>query len=388
MGLKKYKLAIAVKEPEYLKRLADYVRDGPFEGQWQVIAFTHAEAIKQYVKQGYKFDLLAAQPDLLHELKNDQNDVMLHIPIATLVLKLTENDKETQVLQFQSLPSLLQRLSEIRASFSIAHAPSMARDEASFHTRVITVLSAAGGVGKTAVAMHLVQAASSHSKRTFYLNLEQWNTSDAWLGYNDINESAPSEGLSELLYELKSQPEQLFSWLTQHRKRHPLLNGDYLSPCSNMEDRMTLTAEDASSILGVIVQSRQYDLIVIDLDSGLNDLHKAMIEQANQVLWVMDDSLSALNKQKLALQYGEQKWGELFARLISKFEYIKNRAVLTEHLTDLEGRIGLETVSIPLPEVPEWRVSNGAKLLSSPLFRASVERLFKYLVKEGGGGHC
>lgn len=383
--MKRYNLAIAVKEPEYLKRLADYVRNGPFEGQWQVIAFTHAEAIKQYVKQGYKFDLLAAQPDLLHELKNDQNNVMPHIPIAVLVLKLTENDTEPQVLQFQSLPSLLQRLSEIRTSFSSAQAPSIARDEASSDTRVITVHSAAGGVGKTALALHLVQAASSHSKRTFYLNLEQWNTSDAWLGNNDVNEAAPSEGLSELLYELKSQPEHLFSWLTQHRKRHPLLNGDYLAPCSNMEDRMTLTAEDAISILGVIVQSRQYDLIVIDLDSGLNDLHKAMIELADQVLWVLDDSTSALNKQKLALKYGEQKWGEQFACLISKFVFIRNRAAHTEHLTELDRRIGLEAISIPLPEVPEWRVSNGATLLSSPLFRASVERLFKYLMKEGGG---
>ncbi|WP_419871838.1 hypothetical protein [Candidatus Pristimantibacillus sp. PTI5] len=38
-----------------------------------------------------------------------------------------------------------------------------------------------------------------------------------------------------------------------------------------------------------------------------------------------------------------------------------------------------------LPEIPEWRGAGSVKLLSSPLYRAAADQLFKQLIPEGVG---
>lgn len=386
--MKKYQLAVAVKEQEYLKRLADYVHDSKLGEQWQVTGFTHADACKQYVKQGYKLDLIAAQPELLTEMKEG----LPNVPAVALVHKLGESKEEHELHQFQPLPLLLRRLSEIHARaasqpFHTAGAFDQAAD-----VKIISVYSASGGIGKTALALHLVHAASTHRYRTFYLNLERWNTSDVWLGqpYNGdgANEGeGKGEGLSELLYGLKAQPDQAVMWLMEHRKRHELLKGDYLAACTNLEDRLTLGAEDALSLVDVIVRSGQYDLIVIDLDDGLDELHTSIFELSNQVLWVLNDNASVRNKQMMALRYGEQKWSGRFGRLSRKFVFVKNHAASMAH-SSLSMIKGLECAPILLPEIREWREAADVTLLSSPMFRAAVDKLFMHIFLEGGESGC
>lgn len=384
--MKKYQLAVAVKEQEYLKRLADYVRDSKLGERWQVTGFTHADACKQYVKQGYKIDLIAAQPELLNEMKEE----LPNVPAVALVHKLGESKEEHELHQFQPLPLLLQRFSEIHArvasqTFHAAGAFDQAAD-----VKIVSVYSASGGIGKTALALHLAHAASTHRYRTFYLNLERWNTSDVWLGqpYNgDGASEGEGGGLSELLYGLKAQPDQAVRWLVEHRKRHELLKGDYLAACTNLEDRLTLGAEDALSLVDVIARSGQYDLIVVDLDDGLDELHTSIFEQSNQVLWVLNDNASVRNKQKMALRYGEQKWSGRFSRLSRKFVFVKNHAVPMAH-SSLSVINGLEYAPILLPEVREWRGAAAVTLLSSPLFRAAVDKLFMHIFREGGESGC
>lgn len=369
-----------------MRRLADYVRESPIGEQWQVTAFTNAEACKQYVKQGYSIDLLAAQPELLNGLKEG----LPNIPTVALVMKPGESKEENELQQFQPLPLLLQSLFEFHAAAAGKQAHSAASVEKASGVQVISVYSASGGIGKTALALHFVHAASSHRYRTFYLNLERWNTAEVWLGQmqsgsSDNKEEGEGEGLSELLYGLKSQPDQALKWLMEHRKRHPLLKGDYLAACTNTEDRITLGAEDVLSLVDLIAGSGHYDLIVIDLDDGLDELHTVIFERSDEVLWVLNDDASVRKKQMMALRYGGQKWGKRFERLSQKFLFVKNRAASTGNPIANELG-GLACAPVLLPEVPEWRGEATVTLLSSPLFRAAVDRLFKYILKEGGEG--
>jgi cellulose biosynthesis protein BcsQ len=381
--LSKYQLAVAVKEQEYLKRLADYIRDSKLGEQWQITGFTSADACRRYMKQGYKIDLLAAQPELIAELESE----LPNIPVVALVLKLGENNGENELHQYQPLPLLLQRLVEIHARTAVLPVHTGGTAEAAAGARVISVYSAAGGTGKTALALHLAHAASTHRCRTFYLNLERWNTSEIWLGSrrnsNGINEvDVQNEGLSEFLYGLKAQPDQAVNWLMEHRKRDSLLQADYLAACTNMEDRMTLCEDDALGLVDVIVRSGQYDLIVIDLESGLDELHAVVFERSNQVLWVLNDEASVRNKHAMAFHYGEQKWGNRFNRMSSKFITVKNHAAQVE-IHSSRAINGLAYAQVQLPEIPQWRGASSVALLSSPQYRAAVDKLFKQLSPEG-----
>ena len=244
--MKRCQLALAVKETEYLRRFADYVRGSSFGERWQVAAFTNAEACRQYVKQGYAVDLVAAEPELLMELQDKLPDV----PAVALVGKLGESPFERELVQYQPLPALLKAMTELHAALS-GYRNRQAAGREGERVRVIAVHSASGGVGKTAAALHLVHAAGSRDLKAFYLNLERWNAVQLLVSDQAESSGAGADnGLSGLLYAVKAQPgqwEQLVQWLSGRVLYHPVLKGDYLPPFANPDDRLTLAADDAAS---------------------------------------------------------------------------------------------------------------------------------------------
>jgi cellulose biosynthesis protein BcsQ len=377
--LEKYQLAVAVKEQEYLKRLSDYIRDSKFGELWQVTGFTHAEACKAYVKQGYSISLIAAQPDLLAEIRSE----LPGVPAIALVLKLGDSSEEYELHQYQPLPLLLQRLTEVHARAAAFPFPADVTPKGASGVKVISVYSAAGGTGKTALALHLVHAASTYGSRAFYLNLERWNTAEDWLGPEDQASGQAKEGMSELLYGLKAQPDQSVSWLMEHRKRSSLLQGDYLAPWTNVEDRMTLSEEEAAGLVNAAAGSGQYDLIVIDMESGLEELHATIFEKSTQVIWLQTSDASVKNKQELALRYGVQKWGSRFHGLLPRFISVNNFAVAAAN-PSLSPMGSISRARAELPEILEWRGASRVKLLSSPLYRAAADKLLKQLSVEEG----
>lgn len=391
--MKRYQLAVAAKEEEYVKRLAEYVRESPISQQWQLIAFTNALALKEHIEKGYSMDLLAVQPGLYSELKVGIDAARLErIATVALVSKRGESGgQQKELLQYQPLPALLQGLFDMHAGAGTAGHSSpvgtvgtgLASEEGA---KVVTVYSSSGGTGKTALALHLTNAAGSQQYRAFYLNLERWHSLGAWLGH--ANHTGTQLGMSELLYKLKSEPEQAGKWLLEHRKRHSLLKGDYLASCTNAEDRITLGAEDAAGLLALIKQSGQYDLIIVDLDDGLDELHMKLLENSDQILWLVSDDEGVLAKQRLAYRYGEQKWGSRFQRMAQKVQLIHNRAK-SNALPPTVNRDGIPYMPISLPDAMEWNSysATSAKLLSSPSYRAAAGRLMNYMLR-GGEQHA
>lgn len=371
----RFQIVVAVEEQEYVRRLAEYVRNSPFGEQWQLTAFTNPEAFGQFLKGGYPVDFIAAQPSMLHAV----GDIFSNVPIAALVTSRGQWSKHPELQQFQPLPELLQ-------SFIALHAASGNRTQGANVERegtVISVYSASGGVGKTTLSLQLVNTAGYNGYRVFYLNLERWNTMETWLG--DTNSSEGEEGLSQLLYGLKSQPDQVGGWLAKHRKRHPLLKGDYLLPFSNVDDRLTLQTTDVKAIIQTIVSSGQYDFVVIDLDDGLDEFQLSLFEQSDQVIWVITDDPSVQRKCELAYRYGERKWNEEFQRIDRRYQFVVNRhSVIEDGQLNSEPLQGFKTITATLPEVKGSNRSATSSIIASPLYKAAVEKLFQHLVKEGG----
>ena len=79
--MSKQSLIIAVKEAEYIDRLAEYIRHSPFGEIWQLTAFTNPAALKHFIRGGYRIDLIVAQPAMLEGL----GESIGSIPTAALV---------------------------------------------------------------------------------------------------------------------------------------------------------------------------------------------------------------------------------------------------------------------------------------------------------------
>lgn len=360
----RYQLAVVMQEGEYMKRLADYVRDSPFSESWGVTAFTSADACRQYIDKGYAIHMVAAESELLKELEH----AIAAIPAVALVDKLGESGALRELLKYQSLPMLLKGLTEWhgRSIGKPARSAAAVSGQAG-SCDVITVCSSAGGVGKTAVALHLAHAAGTRGLRTFYLNLERWNTSMRWLG----TEGAEGEGMSELLYEIKAKFNTARQWLVRHRKYHPLLKSDYVSAFSNAEDRLTLTPDDASALLELIAGTGEYDVILVDGADSWDDMHAALMERSQHMLMVLTEDPVVAGKHDLAMAYARKRWGERGQAMEEKIRLVYNKS------SGMQLRV---RQAYGLPAVHEWQ--SGGALLSSPQFRAAVDKLLEKLLED------
>lgn len=361
--------------------MADYIRSSSFGERWQVSAFTHPGACKQYAKQGYAIDLIAAEPELLRELRPELSAV----PAVALVSRPGESDGDAELLQFQALPLLLKGLSEQFSKLSGRMGESSALRADGEGTKVVTVHSASGGVGKTTFALHLANAAAARGRKSFYLNMERWDTSALWL-QEQVQNGEQGEGLSELLYELKTGSQDGTLWIAKHRKYHALLKCDYIEGFRNAEDRLSLEADDAIAIVEAIAGGGQYDLVIVDLDENMDELHASLLAYADRNFWVVTDEPSSAAKQSFLLRFGQQKWGERFMAIMARSFVVRNRS--EGNKARGQSAFGVALAPVHLPDAPEWRRGDLHPILSSSSYRAAVDQLYVYALGEREAAHA
>ncbi|WP_143044359.1 AAA family ATPase [Paenibacillus sp. CF384] len=383
--MSKRNLIVAVQESSYIERLGDYLRQSSFGTGWQLTAFTNPAALRSYMRGGYAVDLLVAEPSLLDELGELAESVLA----AALVGQIGRSGHKHQVLQYQPLPQLLQSFAALYASseqrpvklMGEGNTESDAGSEAG--ASIISVYSPAGGIGKTTLALQLARQAAACGARVFYLNLEQWNAAPLW----DSRDGR--EDLSNLLYTLQAAPDKAVAQIIALRKRHPWLGIDFIVPCENAEERLSLTAEHAKSLLGAIKGTGEYDKIVVDLDSRLDAVHFGVFQASRHVLWLLNNDPSSLRKTELAMQYGEQKHGASFAELKPKFQFIQLKRIGSPEAEWHSGRMASLSITASVPFVKEWAAcgqQGGAGCFDAPQYRGAIETLLGKLgeLKPGG----
>lgn len=192
--------------------------------------------------------------------------------------------------------------------------------------------------------------------------------------------------MSELLYAVKNGSKSLGQWVAERRKYHTRLKLDYLAGFRNLEDRLSLNAVDAVAIVEAVAQSGQYEIVIVDMDEDLSDMHVALLERGERNFWVVTDDPSSTAKQSMLLRYGLQKWGE-------RFQSIQNHSLMICNHSEGSGgaarsrREGMQ-VSFHLPEVKEWSMGEQHPILASSSYRAAVERLFGHVFGESEASHA
>ncbi|HUC91578.1 MAG TPA: hypothetical protein VMS09_06030 [Paenibacillus sp.] len=365
-----FQLAVAVREREYIRRLADYIRSSPFGQEWRVTGFSSAASLKQYLKGGYPVDLLLVQPWLAAEAEAHGAG----IPKALLVRRAGEAagaaEGWTEVLQFQAVPRLLRQLTAVRAEGG--GTVVRLRTSGAGRTAVIAVYSPVGGIGKTTAALNLVHQAALQGKNVFYLNLEPFDATGLLLGAGG---SKGEEGLSGVLYALKSHPGEAGAAFKRLRRHHSVLKADYFAGDTLPEEKLALPAEDTSQLLETIAESGDYDLVVVDLDSAFREAHMAVFERSRHILWLVSQELPSLRKTESALAFARRAWPERFGDTERNIRYIACRHMESEGAAG-SSVCGNLPVFGKLPYVSEWRMlEQPGRLLASRTYRAAAAGL-------------
>lgn len=372
-------LTIAARETDYIRRVADYMRESPYGRDWRMTGISSAAALKQYLIGGHPVDMLLIQPWLLQEADSHGTG----IPKALLVRRpgeaqgLANAEGLMEVLQYQSLPRLFRQLSEVRGGWG-GSIMRLGRGQSN-RTAIIGVYSASGGIGVTATSLHLAHLASLRERNVFYLNLEPYDGAGALLG------DQRTEGLSRLLYAFNSKPEEADALMKRLRKHHPVLKADYLPGDCPPEERIALGSFEVGNLLDTIGNSGDYDTVVVDLGSMMTEAHGEVLRRCDAMLWLTGSDASARFKSEAAMGYAKRTWQQDAVLWERKLRYVECATKETQDAGGRRDAAGQRAAFGQLPHAPGLRSGDDLRrLLDHPQYRSAVGRLLDKLALEGG----
>ncbi len=162
-------------------------------------------------------------------------------------------------------------------------------------TRVISVYSASGNVGKTSVAKGISSICSLSGLSVFYLNLEQFQSTSLFFSSN------AEYSFSDLIYYAKEQDRNFVSKIAAMRCQDSATNVYFFKQAENPFEMNELMPLDISYIIKNLKDCGQYDLVVIDMESRLDSCTLEVFQAVDEVLYVFTDEEICLHKTNFFL---------------------------------------------------------------------------------------
>ncbi|AEY65732.1 ATPase [Clostridium sp. BNL1100] len=198
------------------------------------------------------------------------------------------------------------------------------------NTKVISVFSAAGTVGKTSLALAVSSICSFTGLSVFYLNLEQFQSTGIFFNGNT------QYSFSDIIYFAKEKDKNLVTKIPAICSRENDSGVYYFSQTNNVFDIKEMLPEDIDFIVSAIKDCGYYDLVMIDMDSQLNENTMKVFEKSDEILYVITKEESCLHKTKLFINSIDilSKSFQNKALLKNKIKYIANKVSQQALLSD------------------------------------------------------
>lgn len=157
-------------------------------------------------------------------------------------------------------------------------------------TQVVMVYSAIGGAGKTTVALGTSACLSQAYKRVLYIDAEYMHSFQYYLTDKTCAPDEIYRGLSD-------QNSQIYNHIRDIIRNEKF---DYLPPFCASLSSLSINYSFYVHLIKTIKESKDYDFIVVDVDSVFNDEKAALLGIADKVLvLVLQDHYSTLKTDVL-----------------------------------------------------------------------------------------
>lgn len=280
------KILLAMKDSDYMGFLSRVLSDR-YARTFEVSTFSNLEQLAE-MEGRQKYDIA-----LLDDAAADAAPAS----IARLPLLLWDGDSDFspsrdgmgQIRKYQRISAISAQLLEL---FAEVHHGGKDFDEKS--GRITVVWSPAGGCGKTTVALAYAAWLVSQGRKTTYLDLEPFSSTDVFFAQH-------GRSLSAVFEKMESNITLLLKGIIQ--TDIPTGIG-YFSRPENYDDISILSAEDAVLVANACAGNANE--VVIDLGSGYDQKTHALLELADSVLLVTDGSrVSTAKLEQFRIQHSE-----------------------------------------------------------------------------------
>ncbi|OPA76934.1 hypothetical protein BVG16_17475 [Paenibacillus selenitireducens] len=374
--MKKLHLILAVEDRDYAELFVQYIQASDFMKEVIVKSFTQLESFRYYVQHESSVDLIVAEASFLvgDTLKDGVSPVMM-LTEDVGGGEITREGEVPKIGKYQPLHLLVSSLLTFYASER--NRPSGRSHHRTEQTRMIAVYSAVAGMGKTTVALNLCKQWALQGQRVFYLSLELLNSMESIVRLPEGRTSDKQENrFSKLLYYLKADRamDELVREWASYKHHDAAMHIEYVEPVSNLDEMKQLTQRDTERLLDLLVRTGAYDVVVLDLDSVLEERTLVALERCDQIIWLLQDDLLALRKTEAILQYMERS---LSAQIVSSMLH-KTCCTMNRYQGNMLNSLRASRLRVQahLPYITAWKqIDQGQVLLQSATFQAAILKL-------------
>lgn len=327
-------LVIADRDTAYLEKLSDYIV-GKEPDIFSVTCCTSSESLVGKLNNETKrTDLLLVDEGIYTELGsilgNENDPRQLSQPVLTLLL--TEGNLTSEPCVLSSglsqpypelsfltsgncqLPSKLSCLPHAGCIFKYRHAGRIVSDlisqyskisgnvslnlmpKSSAKAKIAAVFSAAGGIGKSTFAVCLGVQCAKMGKSVLYVSFEEAASTRHF--FDNANGGNVNDGnLSNLLYALKDECISMDAAMLTAAANSPIEGLCFIPPLDSALEFAELETEEISKLMKHLQNQSKFDIIVLDLGSGLNRLNTKILEECGKAFLLLGSSSLHLAKQ-------------------------------------------------------------------------------------------
>lgn len=150
-------------------------------------------------------------------------------------------------------------------------------------SKVITFVSASGGVGSSTLAASCAVYMAKCGKKVLYLNLEQFGNSNLYFN------GEGSYDFGDVIYAIKSKKSNMALKL-ESTVIQDTTGVYFYAPCKIALDLMELTNEDIKSLINDLKIYGGYDDVILDIDFTFSGNSIEILQQSNNIIFVSDGS--------------------------------------------------------------------------------------------------
>ena len=333
---------------------------------FKISSISNYDQFNELVAAAQKIDILVVNESYINKIRN--------MKFVKTILYLTEDRKsqnidEGIIYKYQSGQSIFNSIKRIYKQTNKNFDFDDEYDEA----YLINVFSPVGGIGKTSVALSLVDKMISYGKKVLYMNLEETSSMGVFFEIDNNKKN-----ISDLLYNIDSSEENIKNIVIS------MINKSdkgiwYINPHNSILDLEEVSNTDFIKAINYLKRYCECDYIVIDLGSVLNSIYGTLINISDKTLVLMQQNNIAIEKVSLFLKQVDNK--DKIRLIFNKYSKNKKIQLSDEilkvknsilHYIEFDDLLNCEDLSLEVLSVNSKFSSAVGKLVSKIMAEENV----------------
>lgn len=307
----KIKTAFLDKDLEYLHRITVYFQQN-YSEKVEVYAFSEEKSFEEFIKNNSCHVILCDTAFSIPKEDNLSDAVLVYFVDAST----SDVYQEKKVIaKYQKVSQIYKELLNIAAE----NMNSVVFQNGGNATQMVVFTAPQGGSGASTIANAYALQKVKENKKVFYLNLEKIsNTSLYFKGEGTLT-------LSDVLFDIKSKKNNVMIKM-ESAIRVDQSGVEFFKECKNPNDRLEVSMEDLEILLRNIYNIKEYDFIVVDIETTLDQEFQTVITKyANEII-LISDGTEGSNQKLVKLTEILQVWEQQFNNdIIGRSKIIYNR---------------------------------------------------------------